>query len=40
MGQPGKIVGALNEEAIARLARSADNYVRNWQRYAGRLKPV
>jgi len=40
MGQPGKIVGALNEEAIARLARSADNYVRNWQRFAGGLKPV
>lgn len=40
MGQPGKIVGALSEEAIARLARSADNYVRNWQRFAVGLKAV
>lgn len=34
MGQPGKVAGELNEEAIAKLARSAETYVRNWQRYA------
>jgi carbonic anhydrase/acetyltransferase-like protein (isoleucine patch superfamily) len=40
MGQPGKIAGELNEEAIARLTKSAETYVRNWQRFAGGLKPV
>jgi carbonic anhydrase/acetyltransferase-like protein (isoleucine patch superfamily) len=40
MGQPGKIAGELNEEAIARLAKSAENYVRNWQRFAGGLKAI
>ena len=40
MGQPGKIVGELNEEAIARLGKSAETYVRNWQRYAKGLKAV
>jgi carbonic anhydrase/acetyltransferase-like protein (isoleucine patch superfamily) len=40
MGQPGKIAGELNEEAIARLGKSADSYVRNWQRFAGGLKAL
>ena len=40
MGQPGKIAGELNEEAIARLAKSAETYVRNWQRFARGLTPV
>jgi carbonic anhydrase/acetyltransferase-like protein (isoleucine patch superfamily) len=34
MGQPGKIMGELNEETIAGLTRAAEGYVRNWQRYA------
>lgn len=34
MGQPGKIAGELNDEAIARLSKSAETYVNNWQRYA------
>ena len=34
MGQPGKIMGELNEETVAGLTRSAEGYVRNWQRYA------
>jgi carbonic anhydrase/acetyltransferase-like protein (isoleucine patch superfamily) len=34
MGQPGKVMGELNEEAIAGLTRSAEGYVRNWQRFA------
>lgn len=34
MGQPGKIMGELNEETVAGLTRSAQGYVRNWQRYA------
>ena len=40
MGQPGKIAGELNDEAIARLTQSAENYVRNWQRFAAGLKAV
>lgn len=40
MGQPGKIAGELNEEAIARLAKSAETYVRNWQRFSRGLKAV
>jgi carbonic anhydrase/acetyltransferase-like protein (isoleucine patch superfamily) len=40
MGQPGKIAGELNEDAIARLAKSAETYVRNWQRFAVGLKAV
>ena len=40
MGQPGKVVGELNEEAVARLGQSAQGYVRNWQRYAAGLTPV
>ena len=40
MGQPGKVAGELNEEAIARLTRSAETYVRNWQRFASGLKAI
>ncbi|MCA3574312.1 MAG: gamma carbonic anhydrase family protein [Aestuariivirga sp.] len=39
MGQPGKIMGELNEETVAGLTRSAEAYVRNWQRYARGLAP-
>jgi carbonic anhydrase/acetyltransferase-like protein (isoleucine patch superfamily) len=34
MGQPGKVVGELNEETRDKLPKSAESYVRNWQRYA------
>lgn len=40
MGQPGKVMGELNDEAIARLTKSAEGYVRNWQRYAKGLTPA
>jgi carbonic anhydrase/acetyltransferase-like protein (isoleucine patch superfamily) len=40
MGQPGKIMGELNEEAVARLTQSAEGYVRNWQRFAKGLTPA
>ena len=40
MGQPGKIAGELNAEAIARLTRSAENYVKNWQRFAKGLRAL
>jgi carbonic anhydrase/acetyltransferase-like protein (isoleucine patch superfamily) len=34
MGAPGKVVRQLDAEAIEGLAKSAESYVRNWQRYA------
>jgi carbonic anhydrase/acetyltransferase-like protein (isoleucine patch superfamily) len=34
MGAPGRVVRQLDAEAIARLAKSAEGYVLNWQRYA------
>ena len=33
MGMPGKVVRELDQEAIARLPKSAEGYVRNWRRY-------
>ncbi len=40
MGQPGKVAGELSAEAISRLTVSAENYVRNWQRFAADLRSV
>lgn len=40
MGQPGKVAGELNEDAIARLGKSAETYVRNWQRFATSLRAL
>lgn len=34
MGAPGRVVRTLDEGEIARLAKSAEAYVRNWQRFA------
>lgn len=38
MGAPGRVVRELDDEAVARLYRSAEGYVRNWQRFAASLK--
>jgi carbonic anhydrase/acetyltransferase-like protein (isoleucine patch superfamily) len=38
MGQPGKVVRELEERHIARMRRSADHYVANWQRYRHELR--
>jgi carbonic anhydrase/acetyltransferase-like protein (isoleucine patch superfamily) len=38
MGQPGKVVGELNEEARTKLPKSAEGYVQNWQRFAKGLR--
>jgi carbonic anhydrase/acetyltransferase-like protein (isoleucine patch superfamily) len=40
MGAPGRVVRQLDAEAIARLAKSAEGYVRNWQRYARGLLEI
>ena len=39
MGTPGKIVREVNEDDIARMRMSAEEYQRNWKRYAGGLGP-
>lgn len=40
MGQPGKVVRALDEAAIQGLRWSAAHYVQNWRRYAQDLAQV
>lgn len=40
MGVPGKVVRALDEEAIAGLGASADRYVANWKRFAAGLSEI
>lgn len=40
MGAPGKIVRALDEDARARLLKSADGYRRNAARFRAGLKPA
>ena len=40
MGMPGKVVRELDAEAVARLPKAAESYVRNWQRFAKGLKPA
>jgi carbonic anhydrase/acetyltransferase-like protein (isoleucine patch superfamily) len=40
MGSPGKVVGELNAEAVENLPKSAQGYVRNWQRFAKGLEQV
>jgi carbonic anhydrase/acetyltransferase-like protein (isoleucine patch superfamily) len=37
VGQPGKIIRVLNEEAVAGLKSSAEGYQRNWKRFAAGL---
>lgn len=38
VGAPGKIIRQLDDEAAAGLTRSAENYVRNWKRFAAGLR--
>ncbi len=40
VGSPARVVRTLDETAIAGLRRSAENYVRNWQRFARDLKLI
>ena len=37
MGSPGKVVRELTDEEVARIRRTARNYVENWQRYLAGL---
>ncbi|TPW33550.1 gamma carbonic anhydrase family protein [Martelella alba] len=40
VGTPAKAVRLLDDEAVAALARSAENYIANWQRFARDLTPI
>ncbi|WP_313192921.1 gamma carbonic anhydrase family protein [Shinella zoogloeoides] len=40
VGSPAKAVRTLDAEAIEGLKRSAESYVRNWQRFKRGLKPI
>jgi carbonic anhydrase/acetyltransferase-like protein (isoleucine patch superfamily) len=37
VGQPGKIIRVLGEEAVAKLRLSAESYQRNWKKFAAGL---
>jgi carbonic anhydrase/acetyltransferase-like protein (isoleucine patch superfamily) len=40
VGSPAKVVRMLDEEAIARIKKSAEGYARNWKRFAAGLKQI
>ncbi|MNT86206.1 putative lipopolysaccharide biosynthesis O-acetyl transferase WbbJ [compost metagenome] len=40
VGSPARLVRSLDETAAAGLGLSAENYVRNWQRFARDLKQI
>lgn len=40
VGSPARVVRSLDETAAAGLGLSAENYVRNWQRFARDLKKI
>lgn len=40
MGAPGKILGALDDEKLELLARSAEFYRKNAERFRSKLKPA
>jgi carbonic anhydrase/acetyltransferase-like protein (isoleucine patch superfamily) len=40
VGAPGRVVRELDGEAILKLTKAAESYVRNWQRYAKGMQAV
>ena len=40
VGSPAKVVRQLDDDAIARLGKSAEGYARNWKRFAKGLKRI
>lgn len=40
VGSPARVVRSLDEAAVAGLTLSAQNYVRNWRRFAADLQPL
>jgi carbonic anhydrase/acetyltransferase-like protein (isoleucine patch superfamily) len=40
VGSPAKAIRTLDEDAVAKLRQSADNYVRNGKRFAAHLTRI
>jgi carbonic anhydrase/acetyltransferase-like protein (isoleucine patch superfamily) len=40
VGAPAKAIRTLDDAGVAKLRQSADNYVKNWQRFAGGLREI
>jgi carbonic anhydrase/acetyltransferase-like protein (isoleucine patch superfamily) len=40
MGSPARVVRTLDEDALSRLAKSSQGYVRNWQRFSKGLTRI
>jgi carbonic anhydrase/acetyltransferase-like protein (isoleucine patch superfamily) len=40
VGAPARVIRTLDETVVARLRLSAENYVRNWQRFSRDLQPL
>lgn len=40
VGSPARVVRTLDDNAVAGLHKSAENYVANWQRFARDLRPL
>ena len=40
LGAPGRVTRTLDDEAVARLYKSAEGYVKNWQRFAKGLRRI
>ena len=40
VGAPARVVRVLHEKAVEGIRRSAESYVRNWQRFARDLKQI
>jgi carbonic anhydrase/acetyltransferase-like protein (isoleucine patch superfamily) len=39
MGAPGKVIRAMTDEDVTRIAKGPANYRRNWRKYAASMKP-
>ncbi|MGE6741784.1 gamma carbonic anhydrase family protein [Allorhizobium pseudoryzae] len=40
VGSPAKAIRTIDEDGVAKLRQSAENYVKNWQRFAGSLREI
>jgi carbonic anhydrase/acetyltransferase-like protein (isoleucine patch superfamily) len=40
VGTPARAIRTLDEAAVARIAGSAESYIRNWKRFAAGVKPL
>lgn len=40
LGAPGRVIRQLDDEAVTKLRKSAESYVRNWQRFATGIQQI